>query len=77
MMTQYINTTLMPVENNEHRFRVVRIPASCSEGPWVNLGPETGCPDCGFPWLYSVPPSKCCDSASYWATAASIHILFS
>jgi hypothetical protein len=36
---------------SERRGRVVKTPASYSEFPGSNLGPETGCPDLGFTWF--------------------------
>jgi hypothetical protein len=42
----------------EHRGRLVNAPAFIREVPGSNLSPDTGYPDLGFSWLFSVPPGK-------------------
>jgi hypothetical protein len=43
--------------------------------PGSNAGPEIYYSYQGFLWFSSVLPSKCRDSASYYDTAVSFHIL--
>jgi hypothetical protein len=47
---------------DEPHGQVVNTPASYSGGPGLNLGTETGVPDCDSSWFSSVPPRDCRDS---------------
>jgi hypothetical protein len=55
--------------------RVGNTPASYSGGQRSNLGPETGYPNSGCPWLSLVSPGECRDSALNCVTTASVHVL--